>query len=422
MPNDQYDADFEPVDSEEDAPCESNAVSGLEPKDSEEILPSISNRKPENDTTPTTVAKADSKVASAEQKAESQDADEQQDKNEEAAEEMTEPKKEAAASRNAKPGKIEAGIEAGTVTLAPAVHDFFFSKPNLKLRRKMPAINPSDVNSRLEVEFSPNKHTTVANLSCTEPVAPSAASSSQSPPKKLNTTDLDPDFFRPKLVPLHLKKAKNKRSITGLRKKPPDSRASLATHSGDLLSRIEESLAQAETLLTRCDSRILVAGSEAQWKSLERENVHLRGQLKVLNGLLSALLMHKVQEVYKRRLRKDSVGHNYSQILGGEGDTENTGRRLKLYELEFDKLRKRVEQVADPQYGANLKATCKMLDTEAKQISGRKVKLELRRKLQVYVLLPRGEEVEIHKPVRRDGRGGGYHEGLQGDQRHGRQC
>jgi len=269
-----------------------------------------------------------------------------------------------------------------------------FSKPNLRPKRKMPAFCPSHIKSRpshdcQKKSVNRNKSYFTANKN---PLDPELFLK-----EDLNTTDLDPiskvdndetpnnyndiNIIKPREIKTRGTIISNKSPFTSNNQNSEEY----------LLLRIEQALFEAEKLIIDCDEKYF---TPLKWRKIEKQNQNLRSQLKILNELLSTLLLHKSNDLYRQ---KRLVSRLNTRVLISRIDLDKNRKRLILFETEYKKYKARLDQISNPQYPITLKNKCVEMSVKEKVILNRRKQREMKYKLEMYKANKMGAEAEAKR-------------------------
>lgn len=144
----------------------------------------------------------------------------------------------------------------------------------------------------------------------------------------------------------------------------------------DLINKIELSLEGAENFIAEDKN------SKANFKQLQKENSNLRSQFKNLNSLLTGLLQCKnLENFYEEKNKNDEKVKENVKKMGEVVDE----KRLNFFRLEYGKFQKRIQEVKDPDYYTDLKATCSNLDKYIRKLRNKSASFAANQNLGNYV-------------------------------------
>ncbi len=154
-----------------------------------------------------------------------------------------------------------------------------------------------------------------------------------------------------------------------------------------LLLRIEASLRVAELGISNKEKEVVRSVSQRSnlFKVLMEENALLRKYFKEFNELLTDFLARKSIDDYtqQRQAEEYQLRNHVSRL-----DSLNDVKALSVFQQEFIRLRARVQQLSTPGYLESLQSCCNELDEHITSLRKRNEAAQIKQRVAVYVWMP----------------------------------
>ena len=245
-----------------------------------------------------------------------------------------------------------------------------YSKPNLKLKQKIPSLCPSSINKRPNLSNETNKNLNITvdtklnedeKTSIDENLLDSRNFvSNRSKSQKESNTEIPKS--RGSNAPIFNYKKQHKRDSTNIKQRGNNT-PNKFKDINELIAKIENALINAKQLLETDTNDTQYSTKRSK---VENENINMNNSIKTLKELLWAISSYgEERETAKQKTRRTLIKQ---QSLINQANLEVYKKKIKIYETEYARVSSRLNQILDPKYMITLKQKSNELDKISKEL------------------------------------------------------